>query len=127
VNLLAHSDCFARRCDEAVRTTDAHAVRIPDEAVWCGTPKDVYLKVSPFFFANKLTLPLLIMTAEDDAIGTTPLQATKLFEAIRETVATGASSWLPDEPHWYAALESKRAYVAEMLHWLDRYVKNAPR
>ena len=39
---------------------------------------------SPFFSADKLKLPLLIMHGEDDANpGTTPLQAEKLYEAVR--------------------------------------------
>ena len=32
---------------------------------------------------------------------------------------------LPFEPHWYTARESNEHFVAEMLAWFDRYVKNA--
>jgi dipeptidyl aminopeptidase/acylaminoacyl peptidase len=33
---------------------------------------------------------------------------------------------LPHEPHSYTALESNEQYVAEMIRWFDKYVKNAP-
>jgi len=32
---------------------------------------------------------------------------------------------LPNEPHWYTALESNEQLVSEMLNWFDTYVKNA--
>ncbi|QNG95808.1 S9 family peptidase [Stenotrophomonas maltophilia] len=31
---------------------------------------------------------------------------------------------LPNEPHWYFALELDEQLVSEMLSWLDIYVKN---
>ena len=63
---------------------------------------DVYLKVSPFFFADKLKPPLLIMHGAEDANpGTTPLQAQKLYEAIRGNGGTARLVMLPHEPHWY--------------------------
>ena len=86
------------------------------------------MKVSPFFFADKIKLPLLIMHGEDDANpGTTPLQATKLYEAVRGTGGTARLVMLPHEPHWYSAFESNEQYVAEMVRWFDKYVKNAAR
>jgi len=68
---------------------------------------DVYLKVSPFFFADKLKTPLLIVHGAEDANpGTTPLQANKLYEAIRGNGGTTRLVVLPHEPHWYTAMES---------------------
>ncbi|HEY8089691.1 MAG TPA: prolyl oligopeptidase family serine peptidase, partial [Polyangiaceae bacterium] len=88
---------------------------------------NVYLKVSPFFAADRLKTPLLIVHGEDDANpGTTPLQASKLYEAIRGNGGTTRLVMLPHEPHWYAALESNEQLVYEMLRWFDKYVKNAP-
>ena len=94
-------------------------------SVWAAT--DVYLKVSPFFFADKLKTPLLIMHGAEDANpGTTPLQASKLYEAIRGNGGTTRLVILPHEPHWYGAMESNEQLVYEMLRWFDKYVKNAP-
>ncbi|HSQ67583.1 MAG TPA: prolyl oligopeptidase family serine peptidase [Polyangiaceae bacterium] len=128
VNLLAHSDLF--RAGVATsgsynKTLTPFGFQNERRSVW--DAQNVYLKASPFFFANKLTLPLLIMHGEDDANpGTTPLQATKLYEAIRGNGGTARLVMLPHEPHWYTALESNEQYVAEMLRWFDKYVKNAP-
>ncbi len=83
-------------------------------SVW--EASDVYLKVSPFFFADKLKTPLLIMHGAEDANpGTTPLQAHKLYEAIRGNGGTARLVMLPHEPHWYTAMESNEQLVYEML------------
>jgi dipeptidyl aminopeptidase/acylaminoacyl peptidase len=64
--------------------------------------------------------------AEDANPGTTPLQATKLYEAIRGNGGIARLVMLPNEPHWYAALESNEELIYEMQTWFDKYVKNAP-
>ncbi|HSO32615.1 MAG TPA: prolyl oligopeptidase family serine peptidase, partial [Labilithrix sp.] len=128
VNLLAHTDLF--RAGVATsgsynKTLTPFGFQNERRSVW--EAQSVYLKASPFFFADKLKLPLLIMHGQDDANpGTTPLQATKLYEAVRGNGGTARLVMLPHEPHWYAALESNEQLVAEMIRWFDRYVKNAP-
>jgi dipeptidyl aminopeptidase/acylaminoacyl peptidase len=73
-----------------------------------------------------LKTPLLIVHGADDANpGTTPLQATKLFEAIRGNGGITRLVMLPHEPHWYTARESNEQLVYEMLNWFDAYVKKA--
>jgi dipeptidyl aminopeptidase/acylaminoacyl peptidase len=62
---------------------------------------------------------------EDANPGTTPLQSSKLFEAIRGNGGTTRLVVLPHEPHWYTAMESNEQMVYEMLRWFDKYVKNA--
>lgn len=63
----------------------------------------------------------------DDANpGTTPLQATLLYEALRGNGGTTRLVMLPHEPHWYSALESNEQLAYEMQRWFDRYVKDAP-
>jgi dipeptidyl aminopeptidase/acylaminoacyl peptidase len=126
-NLVAHSDLF--RAGVATsgsynKTLTPFGFQNERRSVW--EAQSVYLKVSPFFFAEKLKTPLLIMHGDDDANpGTTPLQATKLYEAIRGNGGTARLVMLPHEPHWYAAMESNEQLVFEMLRWFDRYVKNA--
>jgi dipeptidyl aminopeptidase/acylaminoacyl peptidase len=86
----------------------------------------VYLKVSPFFSANTLKTPLLIVHGGEDANpGTTPLQSQKLYEAIRGNGGTARLVILPHEPHWYSARESNEQLIYEMVRWFDKYVKNA--
>jgi dipeptidyl aminopeptidase/acylaminoacyl peptidase len=128
VNLMAHTDLF--RAGVATsgsynKTLTPFGFQNERRTVWKG--RSVYLKVSPFFFAHKIKLPLLIMHGMEDANpGTTPLQAVKLYEAIRGNGGTARLVMLPHEPHWYAAMESNEQLAYEELRWFDRYVKNAP-
>jgi dipeptidyl aminopeptidase/acylaminoacyl peptidase len=127
-NLVAHSDLF--RAGVATsgsynKTLTPFGFQNERRSVWDAT--DVYLKVSPFFSADKLKTPLLIMHGAEDANpGTTPIQSSKLFEAIRGNGGTTRLVILPHEPHWYSAMESNEQMVYEMLRWFDKYVKNAP-
>ena len=127
VNLLAHSDLF--RAGVATsgsynKTLTPFGFQSERRSVWAAP--DVYVKASPFFVADKLKTPLLIVHGADDANpGTTPLQATKLYEAVRGNGGTTRLVMLPHEPHWYAARESNEQLVYEMVRWFDTYVKNA--
>jgi dipeptidyl aminopeptidase/acylaminoacyl peptidase len=127
-NLVAHSDLF--RAGVATsgsynKTLTPFGFQNERRSVWEAT--DVYLKVSPFFYADKLKTPLLIVHGAEDANpGTTPLQANKLYEAIRGNGGTTRLVILPHEPHWYTAMESNEQLIYEMLRWFDKYVKNAP-
>jgi dipeptidyl aminopeptidase/acylaminoacyl peptidase len=127
-NLVTHSDLF--RAGVATsgsynKTLTPFGFQNERRSVW--EASEVYLKVSPFFFADKLKAPLLIVHGADDANpGTTPLQASKLYEAIRGNGGTARLVLLPHEPHWYTAMESNEQLIYEMLRWFDKYVKNAP-
>ncbi|HEX8110186.1 MAG TPA: prolyl oligopeptidase family serine peptidase [Kofleriaceae bacterium] len=128
VNLIAHTDLF--RAGVATsgsynKTLTPFGFQNERRTVWKAQP--VYLKVSPFFFADKIKHPLLIMHGMEDANpGTTPLQAVKLYEAIRGNGGTARLVMLPHEPHWYSAMESNEQLAYEELRWFDRYVKSAP-
>ncbi|GAB3255174.1 S9 family peptidase [Chitinimonas naiadis] len=127
-NLVAHSDLF--RAGVATsgsynKTLTPFGFQSERRSVW--EAADVYQKVSTFFYADKIKTPLLIMHGADDANpGTTPLQATKLYEAIRGNGGTTRLVMLPHEPHWYTAKESNEQQIYEMLRWFDKYVKAAP-
>ena len=128
VNLVAHSDLF--RAGVATsgsynKTLTPFGFQNERRSVW--EAPDVYLKVSPFFSADKIKTPILLMHGAEDANpGTIPLQSSKLFEAIRGNGGITRLVLLPHEPHWYTALESNEQEVYEMLRWFDKYVKNAP-
>lgn len=127
-NLLAHSDLF--RAGVATsgsynKTLTPFGFQNERRSVW--EAPEVYRQVSPFFFADKLKTPLLLIHGAEDANpGTTPLQSQKLFEAVRGNGGTARLVLLPHEPHWYTALESNEQEVYEMVTWFDKYVKNAP-
>jgi dipeptidyl aminopeptidase/acylaminoacyl peptidase len=128
VNLLAHSTLF--RAGVATsgsynKTLTPFGFQNERRSVW--EAQSVYLKASPFFSADTLKLPLLIVHGADDANpGTTPLQATKLYEALRGNGGIARLVMLPHEPHWYTAMESQEQLAYEMIRWFDTYVKNAP-
>jgi dipeptidyl aminopeptidase/acylaminoacyl peptidase len=127
-NLLAHSDLF--RAGVATsgaynKTLTPFGFQNEHRSIW--QAEDVYLKVSPFLYADQLKTPLLIVHGMDDANpGTMPLQATLLYEALRGNGGVTRLVMLPHEPHLYSALESNEQLVYEMQRWFDRYVKNAP-
>jgi dipeptidyl aminopeptidase/acylaminoacyl peptidase len=126
-NLLAHTDLF--RAGMATsgsynKTLVPFGFQNERRSVW--EAQKVYLDASPFFYADKLKLPILIMHGDDDANpGTTPIQATKLYEAIRGNGGIARLVMLPHEPHWYSAMESNEQFLFEMVRWFDKYVKNA--
>jgi len=128
VNLLAHSDLF--RAGVATsgsynKTLTPFGFQNERRSVW--EAPEVYRKASPFFFVDKLKTPLLIIHGADDANpGTTPLQASKLYEALRGNGGTSRLVMLPHEPHWYSAMESNEQLLFELVRWFDKYVKGAP-
>ena len=128
VNLLAHTDLFragAATSGSYNKTFTPFGFQSERRSVW--DARDVYLKVSPYFYADKLKEPLLIMHGAEDANpGTTPLQSMKLYEAVRGNGGIARLVMLPHEPHWYSAMESNEQLAYEELRWFDTYVKNAP-
>lgn len=128
VNLVAHSDLF--RAGVATsgsynKTLTPFGFQNERRSVW--EAPDVYRQVSPFFVADKIKTPLLLMHGAEDANpGTIPLQSTMLYEAIRGNGGITRLVLLPHEPHLYSAMESNEQEVYEMLRWFDKYVKNAP-
>ncbi|MEO8811168.1 MAG: prolyl oligopeptidase family serine peptidase [Rhodanobacter sp.] len=127
-NLIAHTNLFkagVATSGSYNKTFTPFGFQNERRSVW--QAQDVYLQASPYFSADKIKLPLLLVHGEDDANpGTEPFQSRKFYQAIRGNGGITRLVMLPHEPHWYAALESNEQVVAEMLAWFDRYVKNAP-
>jgi dipeptidyl aminopeptidase/acylaminoacyl peptidase len=127
VNLVAHSDLF--RAGVATsgsynKTLTPFGFQNERRSVW--EAPDIYLKVSPYFSADKIKTPILLMHGMEDANpGTIPLQSVQLYEAVRGNGGTTRLVMLPHEPHLYTALESNEQEVYEMLRWFDKYVRNA--
>ncbi|MCX5789081.1 MAG: prolyl oligopeptidase family serine peptidase [Elusimicrobia bacterium] len=128
VNLLAHSDLFragVARSGAYNRSLTAFGFQNERRTLW--EAPEVYTKVSPYFHADKIKAPLLLIHgALDVNPGTVPLQSEKLFEAIRGNGGTARLVMLPFESHGYRAMESTEQVLYEMLAWFDKYVKNAP-
>ena len=89
--------------------------------------QQTYAEMSPFFVADKIKTPLLLIHgAEDPNPGTFPMQSERLFAALKGLGATARLVLLPKEGHWYRARENVMHTLAEQDAWLEKYVRNAP-
>ncbi|HUL72713.1 MAG TPA: prolyl oligopeptidase family serine peptidase [Vicinamibacterales bacterium] len=126
-NLLAHSRLFRAgiaRSGAYNRTLTPFGFQNERRNFW--EIPDVYGRMSPFFFANQVKDPILLIHGEmDDNSGTFPIQSERFYMALKGFGATVRYVTLPYEAHGYAAAESNKHVMAEMITWLDRYVKNA--
>jgi len=124
-NLLAHSDIFAAgiaRSGAYNRTLTPFGFQNETRTFW--EAPGVYAKMSPFWNANKIKEPLLLIHGEmDDNSGTFPIQSERFYMALKGHGATVRYVTLPYEAHGYAARESNMHVMAETLNWLNKYVK----
>ena len=125
-NLLAHSDLFRAgiaRSGAYNRTLTPFGFQDETRNFWEATK--IYTDVSPFFYANKINEPILLMHGEaDNNQGTYPINSERLFAAISGLGGTARLVMLPLESHGYAARESTEHTLFEMVNWMDKYVKN---
>ena len=127
-NVLAHTDLFVAgiaRSGAYNRSLTPFGFQAETRTFW--EVPDVYATMSPFWHANKIKEPILLIHGEaDDNTGTFPIQSERFYMALKGHGATARYVTLPHEGHGYAARESNMHVVAEMLNWLDKYVKGAP-
>jgi dipeptidyl aminopeptidase/acylaminoacyl peptidase len=127
-NLLAHTDIFAAgiaRSGAYNRSLTPFGFQTERRSYWEAT--DLYTKMSPFSYANKINEPILLIHGEaDNNSGTFPIQSERLFQAIKGNGGIARLVMLPHESHGYRARESVLHVLAEMFEWADRYVKNRP-
>jgi dipeptidyl aminopeptidase/acylaminoacyl peptidase len=125
-NLLAHSDLFKAgiaRSGAYNRTLTPFGFQNEDRTYW--QAPEVYYKMSPFSYADKIKTPILLIHGEaDNNTGTFPIQSERLFSAIKGQGGTVRFVLLPLESHGYAARESVLHMFWEMNNWLNTYVKN---
>jgi dipeptidyl aminopeptidase/acylaminoacyl peptidase len=127
-NLLAHSGLFRAgiaRSGAYNRSLTPFGFQNEQRTFW--EVPDIYARVSPFWYANRIDEPILLIHGEaDNNSGTFPIQSERLYAALKGHGATARYVTLPHEAHGYMARESVLHTVAEMLAWCDTYVKNAP-
>ncbi|MHC4142968.1 MAG: alpha/beta hydrolase family protein [Planctomycetota bacterium] len=127
-NLLAHCDFFragVARSGAYNRTLTPFGFQAERRPLW--EAPEVYFAISPFFHADTINEPLLLIHGEIDSnSGTYPIQSQRLFKAIKGQGGKARLVMLPYESHGYRARESVLHTLAEMIDWFDRYVKYAP-
>ncbi|MEQ1893539.1 MAG: prolyl oligopeptidase family serine peptidase, partial [Planctomycetota bacterium] len=126
-NLLAHSDLFRAgiaRSGAYNRTLTPFGFQSERRTLW--EAPESYTKLSPFFRADAIDEPLLMIHGEKDSNpGTFPIQSERLYQAIKGNGGTARLVMLPGEDHGYQARESVLHTVAEMLEWGERHVRSA--
>ena len=125
-NLLAHCDLFAAgiaRSGAYMRSLTPFGFQSEPRTYWEAT--DLYNKMSPFNYADKIKTPLLMIHGiADNNQGTFPIQSERLYAALKGLGATARLVLLPLESHGYAARESLLHMLWEMNTWMDKYVKS---
>ncbi len=126
-NLLAHSHLFRAGIAESGaynRTLTPFGFQSEQRTFW--EAPSTYEKMSPFYFADKIKDPILLIHGEaDDNSGTFPIQSDRMYQAIRGNGGTVRLVFLPDEAHGYRAKETIEHVLWEKFAWFEKYVKNA--
>jgi dipeptidyl aminopeptidase/acylaminoacyl peptidase len=126
-NLLAHSDLFRAgiaRSGAYNRTLTPFGFQSERRTLW--EASDIYLKMSPFMFADKIKEPMLMIHGEaDNNQGTFPIQSDRMYQAVRGNGGTVRLVFLPFESHGYSARETIEHVLAEQIGWFDKHVKRA--
>jgi dipeptidyl aminopeptidase/acylaminoacyl peptidase len=127
-NLLAHCDLFKAgiaRSGAYNRTLTPFGFQNEDRTYW--QAPEVYYKMSPFSYADKIKTPILLIHGEaDNNTGTFPMQSERLYSAIKGAGGTVRFVLLPLESHGYQGRESVLHMFWEMNNWMSAYVKNPP-
>jgi dipeptidyl aminopeptidase/acylaminoacyl peptidase len=128
-NLLAHTRLFkagVARSGAYNRTLTPFGFQSERRTFW--QAREIYIKMSPFTYADQIKDPLLLIHGEaDNNPGTFPIQSERMYQAVRGNGGTVRLVMLPHESHGYMGRESVEHTIWEMLNWFDRYVKNAGR
>ena len=124
-NLLAHCDLFKAGIAESGahnRTLTPFGFQSERRTLW--QAPDVYLKMSPFMFADKIKTPMLLIHGEaDDNDGTFPIQSDRMYQAVRGNGGTVRLVFLPHEAHGYRGKETIEHVLWEKSQWLNKYLK----
>jgi dipeptidyl aminopeptidase/acylaminoacyl peptidase len=127
VNLLAHSDLFRAgiaRSGAYNRSLTPFGFQAEERPFW--KAREIYNRMSPFNYADKIDEPVLLTHGmADNNSGTFPIQSERLYAAIKGNGGRARLVMLPAEAHGYRARQSVGHVLWEMVNWLDTYVKNA--
>lgn len=124
-NLLAHTKLFRAgiaRSGAYNRTLTPFGFQGEERSYW--QAQDLYERMSPFTYADKIKSPILLVHGmADNNTGTYPIQSERMYAALKGNGGTARYVQLPAESHGYAARESVGHTLYEMMAWLDQWVK----
>ncbi|MBE0455993.1 S9 family peptidase [Pseudoalteromonas prydzensis] len=123
-NLLAHSDLFKTgiaRSGAYNRTLTPFGFQGEERDFW--QAQDVYANLSPFFHAEKINEPMLMIHGQEDPnSGTFPMQSERMYAALKGLGKEARLVMLPYEAHGYRARKSLLHVLWEQEQWLDKYL-----
>ncbi|OHU84260.1 S9 family peptidase [Pseudoalteromonas amylolytica] len=123
-NLLAHSDLFVAgiaRSGAYNRSLTPFGFQGEERDFW--EAQDVYASMSPFFHAEKINEPMLMIHGDKDPnSGTFPMQSERMYAALKGLGKQARLVMLPNEGHGYRARESILHVLWEQEQWLDSYL-----
>ncbi len=126
-NLLAHSDLFTvgiARSGAYNRSLTPFGFQGEERSFW--EVQGNYAAMSPFFHAEKINEPMLMIHgSEDPNSGTFPMQSERMFAAIKGLGGNTRLVMLPHEQHGYRARESLLHMIWEQQSWLQKYILDA--
>jgi dipeptidyl aminopeptidase/acylaminoacyl peptidase len=124
-NLLTHSTDFAcgiARSGAYNRTLTPFGFQSEQRNFW--DVPEMYNGMSPFYTANKMKKPILLIHGEaDNNPGTFTLQTERYFQALKGLGADARMVILPKESHGYAAKENILHLLWEQEQFLDKHLK----
>jgi dipeptidyl aminopeptidase/acylaminoacyl peptidase len=124
-NLLAHSNIFRAgiaRSGAYNRTLTPFGFQQEERPYW--EANAIYNRMSPFTYADSIKTPILLIHGmNDDNSGTFPIQSERFYAALKGNGAVVRYVQLPGEAHGYLGRESVGHTLAEMVSWLDQFVK----
>ena len=125
-NLLTHSDLFAcgiARSGAYNRTLTPFGFQSEQRNFW--DAPGIYNSMSPFYTANLMKKPILLVHGEaDNNPGTFTLQTERYFQALKGLGGNARMVILPKESHGYVAKENILHLLWEQEQFLDKYLKN---
>jgi dipeptidyl aminopeptidase/acylaminoacyl peptidase len=128
-NLLAHTKLFKAgiaRSGAYNRTLTPFGFQSEERTYW--QAPELYNRMSPFSYADKIKTPLLLVHGDaDNNSGTFPIQSERLYNAVKGHGGAVRFVLLPYESHSYAAKENLLHMLWEQNQWLEQYVKGAKR
>ena len=123
-NLLAHSDLFKTgiaRSGAYNRTLTPFGFQGEERNFW--QAQDVYAAMSPFFHAEEINEPILMIHGQEDPnSGTFPMQSERMYAALKGLGKEARLVMLPYEAHGYRARKSLLHVLWEQEQWLDKYL-----
>jgi len=127
-NLLAHTDLFRAgiaRSGAYNRSLTPFGFQAEERTFW--EVPQLYERMSPFWYADRINEPILFIHGEaDNNMGTFPIQSERMYAAVKGNGGSARLVFLPSEAHGYSAAESNKHVLWEMITWFDKHVKHAP-